>query len=117
MIETAAGRQRSESEYDPRTLDLDLLISRVDSSDGWKPGSGIRPPHPDILERAFVAIPLYELVSDIQLNAEGQNLAQVVAEFEPGWGVPQRLFSRRIRRLLTVSGEAVGTLDACPEPH
>ncbi len=117
VIETAVGRQRSESGYDPRTLDLDLLLSRADSSDGWQPGTEVRAPHRDVQERAFVAIPLYELASNIQLDPEGSNLAQVVGEFEPGWGTPQRLFSRRIKRLLTVSGEAICALDACPEPH
>ncbi|MEE9207766.1 MAG: 2-amino-4-hydroxy-6-hydroxymethyldihydropteridine diphosphokinase [Gemmatimonadota bacterium] len=117
VIETATGRQRAENRNAPRTLDLDLLLSRVDSTDGWRPGEEIRSLHRDVMERAFVAIPLHELASDLRLDAEGSSLGQVVAGFEPGWGTPQRLFSRRIKRLLTVSGEGICALDACQEPH
>ncbi|MEN8144885.1 MAG: 2-amino-4-hydroxy-6-hydroxymethyldihydropteridine diphosphokinase [Gemmatimonadota bacterium] len=116
VIETASGRQRSEHGYAPRTLDLDILVWRAEPSDAWQPEGGSGPQHRDVRERAFVAVPLYEVAGDIRLEPDGSALGHVAASFAPGWGSAQRLFSHRIRRLLTASGEAICTLDACPKP-
>ena len=68
QIEEAAGRERTYRDA-PRTLDLDLLLydsARIDSA-------GLTVPHPRMLQRAFVLVPLAEIaperVSAAQLEA------------------------------------------------
>lgn len=76
-IERAAGRERPYRNA-PRTLDLDLLLyggQRVDSP-------VLTVPHPRLLERAFVLVPLAEiapaLVDAAQLRAvQGQRLTRL----------------------------------------
>ncbi len=57
-IEAAFGRDREkEIRYGPRTLDLDILLYGdlvVDEPD-------LKIPHPLLLERAFVVVPLHEI--------------------------------------------------------
>jgi 2-amino-4-hydroxy-6-hydroxymethyldihydropteridine diphosphokinase len=73
-IEAAAGRQRPYRNA-PRTLDLDLLIH---GSATWNDPS-LTLPHPRMLQRAFVLVPLAEIapqkVSAAQLAAvQGQTI-------------------------------------------
>lgn len=64
-IEAALGRVRHER-WGPRTVDIDLL---------WMEGERIEVPdlilpHPRMLERGFVLVPLAELVPDLVLDGE-----------------------------------------------
>lgn len=76
-IEEAAGRQRPYRNA-PRTLDLDLLLfgnEGIDSPD-------LQVPHPRMMERGFVLVPLAEIapqrVSSAQLQAvAGQVLTRI----------------------------------------
>ncbi len=64
QIEQAAGRERPYRNA-PRTLDLDLLLygsARMDSE-------RLTLPHPRMLQRAFVLVPLAEIAPDL-LSAE-----------------------------------------------
>jgi 2-amino-4-hydroxy-6-hydroxymethyldihydropteridine diphosphokinase len=72
-IERAEGRERTADRCAPRTVDLDLLLfsDQVLSSDG------LTLPHPDIRERAFVAIPLLELAPELVLPDSGTALRSV----------------------------------------
>jgi 2-amino-4-hydroxy-6-hydroxymethyldihydropteridine diphosphokinase len=77
-IENGAGRERPYRNA-PRTLDLDLLLyglARVDSST-------LTVPHPRMLERAFVLVPLAEIapqrVSAAQLQAVADQAIELVA--------------------------------------
>lgn len=77
-IENVAGRERPYRNA-PRTLDLDLLLyglARVDSS-------ALTVPHPRMLERAFVLVPLAEiapqLVSTAQLQAVADQTIELLA--------------------------------------
>lgn len=58
-IEHAFGRERRER-WGPRTLDLDLLAYEGEQ----RTTSDLVLPHPRMFERAFVTIPLLELLSD-----------------------------------------------------
>ena len=59
MIEQQFGRQRTEH-WGPRTLDLDLLLY-----DNWVLDTPeLSLPHPHMTERAFVLVPLAELLPD-----------------------------------------------------
>lgn len=59
-IEAESGRIRTEDKYAPRTIDLDILIygNIIISS------PQLTIPDPDILNRAFIAIPMCELAPD-----------------------------------------------------
>jgi 2-amino-4-hydroxy-6-hydroxymethyldihydropteridine diphosphokinase len=56
-IETAAGRKR-RARWGPRTLDLDLLLFEGET----RRGPDLELPHPRMWERAFVLVPLRELL-------------------------------------------------------
>lgn len=60
LIETAAGRRRLQP-WGPRTLDIDLLTYGSESISE----AGLVLPHPHLLERAFVLVPLAEIVPEM----------------------------------------------------
>lgn len=65
-IELAHGRERPYPNA-PRTLDLDILLygeRQIDDED-------LKVPHPRMLERAFVLVPLLEISSGIEVPAKG----------------------------------------------
>jgi 2-amino-4-hydroxy-6-hydroxymethyldihydropteridine diphosphokinase len=62
-IEKSAGRIRAER-YGPRTLDIDILTYGDDVID--EPGLSI--PHPRMLERAFVLVPLSEIAPEMKVG-------------------------------------------------
>lgn len=67
-IERAAGRVRNGTRWGPRTLDLDLLhMQNVVFND-----ERLVLPHPRIVERAFVLLPLCELEPELDLPAVGR---------------------------------------------
>jgi len=71
-IEAALGRVRSADRYAARPLDLDLLLWDNAILDE----AGLRLPHPEILARAFVAMPLLELEPGLRLPGHARPLAE-----------------------------------------
>jgi 2-amino-4-hydroxy-6-hydroxymethyldihydropteridine diphosphokinase len=74
-LETAAGRQRPYH-HAPRTLDLDLLRygeGRIDSP-------ALTVPHPRLQERAFVLVPLAELLPQLVSAADLARVADQAIE-------------------------------------
>ncbi len=66
-IERRAGRVRGGEQWGPRIIDLDLLVhgdSKIDED-------GLCVPHPRMLERAFVLVPLAELDASLRLPEYG----------------------------------------------
>jgi len=62
--EAALGRKRAgEKRFGPRAIDLDLLLF----ANVRMTGLHLSLPHPRMLERAFVLLPLAELVPDLRL--------------------------------------------------
>jgi 2-amino-4-hydroxy-6-hydroxymethyldihydropteridine diphosphokinase len=87
-IENRFGRDRArERRWGPRTLDLDLIA--YDDVAMQKPELTL--PHPRALERAFVLVPLAEIVPDRVIA--GQSVASALA----------RLSTAGIRRLPALS--------------
>lgn len=74
-LETGAGRQRSYRNA-PRPLDLDILLY----GDASISSPALQVPHPRMLERAFVLVPLAEIaphrVSRAQLGAVASQVIQ-----------------------------------------
>ena len=93
QVERLLGRTRAENASAPRTIDLDLLVILDD--DG-QPAAGA-PVHPDVESRAFVALPLLELVGDLTLPASGRRLSDVARGFSEPPGTPLPLLSRALK--------------------
>jgi 2-amino-4-hydroxy-6-hydroxymethyldihydropteridine diphosphokinase len=73
-IETKFGRDRSkETRWGPRTLDLDLIA--YDDVSMQEPNLTL--PHPRLFERAFVLVPLAEIVPDRVIA--GRSIAAALA--------------------------------------
>ena len=87
-IERALGRDRTrEQRYGPRTIDLDIL--RYGDREVREPDLQI--PHPRMIERAFVLVPLAEIAPEIIVG--GVPIADALARLDRS-GVVRYLLSR-----------------------
>lgn len=86
-IEAALGRVRCVR-WGPRPIDIDILL--YGNTVVNRPG--LRIPHPGLKERAFVLLPLHELVPDLVLP-DGEPLAAMVARLDRAGG--PRVVKRR----------------------
>ena len=100
QIEDALGRIRTEDRYAPRTMDLDVLLHLPEGGhpsslepEGFSGGT----PHPDVLTRAWVALPLFELAPDLTLPPESTPLAEIAASFDGPGGLPETGFTTELR--------------------
>ncbi len=66
-LEQAHGRVHSGEHWEPRPLDLDILMYGDQQIDG----PNLQIPHPYMAERAFVLYPLAELVTDLNIPGYG----------------------------------------------
>lgn len=92
-IENSLGRRRTEDKYAPRTIDLDLIVY----GDLMIDAEGIRLPDPDILERPFLAIPLFELAPDLILPGFGSRISEIAARFPQDGIKPLEDYARLLR--------------------
>ena len=90
-IEADLGRKRTFVNA-PRTIDIDILLlgDQVVQSDE------LSIPHPRMLERAFVMVPLAEIAPDVLHPVTGRSMTELAAELgdtssevwiveDPGW--------------------------------
>lgn len=92
-IENNLGRKRTEDKYAPRTIDLDLIVYgdlRIDAE-------GIKLPAPEILERPFLAIPLFELAPDMVLAGYGLRIGEIAAKLPQDGMKPLKDYVRHLR--------------------
>jgi len=73
-----AGRQRGESRYAPRTLDVDLLLY----DDLILDEPPVRLPRSDVLKYSFVLGPLAEIAPDLRHPQTGKRIAEHWDEFD-----------------------------------
>lgn len=93
-IEDGLGRRRSADKFAPRTIDLDLIVY----GDMVMDADGIRLPDPEILERPFLAVPLFELAPHLVLPGSRRPIAEVAASLSPH-GMPSLPeFTRLLRQ-------------------
>lgn len=92
-IEEVLGRIRGADKYAPRTIDLDIIV--YGNAIINEPGLVI--PDPDIVNRAFIAVPLLELEPDLVLPDYEVKLADVVESMPADSMVPLIDFTRRLR--------------------
>lgn len=83
-VEAEHGRDRSnELRWGPRTLDIDILLYEdriVDEPD-------LQVPHPRMTERAFVLVPLAEIMPPGACLPDGVSLSRHIAELAPIEGI------------------------------
>lgn len=93
-IENALARERGDDRNAPRTIDLDLVLYGDLVSDE----AGIVLPAPEILERAFVALPLLELDRNLVLPGTDTLLRELARGLSSEQMEPAELFNARLRR-------------------
>jgi 2-amino-4-hydroxy-6-hydroxymethyldihydropteridine diphosphokinase len=98
-IEAALGRRRTADKYASRTIDLDLLLY----GDLLLSSNDLTLPDPDILKRAFIAVPLYELAPALALPGSGLPIRQIAKQFAAQSMHPLREYTRRLQDELLVS--------------
>lgn len=94
-IEAALGRARTEDRYAPRTIDLDLvwMEERIERSPPL--------PDPEIGERPHLAIPLAELIPDLQHPVTGESLRSMADRLRPAASLrPRPHVSSELRKML-----------------
>ncbi len=77
-IELELGRDPDTPRHGPRPVDIDLLLMR----DRVLEGPDLRLPHPELLERRFVLVPLLELDFAL-LHPDGSALSDALARLPP----------------------------------
>ena len=78
-IECSRGRERGDTRWGPRIIDLDLLAYAESVIE--EPGLTI--PHPGIAERNFVLLPLREIAPEFEIPGLGRVQDIAVNEKEP----------------------------------
>ncbi|MBA2876732.1 2-amino-4-hydroxy-6-hydroxymethyldihydropteridine diphosphokinase [Thermaerobacillus caldiproteolyticus] len=81
-IEQELGRKR-EIRWGPRTLDLDILLYNRENIETEQ----LTIPHPRMVERAFVLVPLFELDAHIRIPNVKQHIALIIDELPDREGV------------------------------
>ena len=105
-IENSLGRKRSEDKYAPRTIDLDLILYgdlAMDAED-------IKLPDPEILERPFLAIPLFELAPDLVLAGYNLRIGEIAARLPQDGMRPLTGYAHRLRK---EAGRGFGVKGRC----
>ncbi len=93
-IEKELGRERTEDKLAPRPIDLDLILY----DDIIMEGEALTLPDPQILRRAFLAIPLRELSPELRLPGSGISIAEVAASM-PDQGIkPLKQYTENLRK-------------------
>jgi 2-amino-4-hydroxy-6-hydroxymethyldihydropteridine diphosphokinase len=77
-IEYRQGRERHQSKYSGRTLDIDILLF----DDLCGEFDGICLPRPEITDNAYVLWPLAEIAGDLALPGTHSRIAELWEEFD-----------------------------------
>lgn len=93
-VENKLGRERGADPNAPRSIDLDLVLY----GDLVCSEEGLVLPAPEILERAFVALPLLELKPELVLPGTDQPLRALAVGLSSSEMVPADAFNTRLRR-------------------
>ncbi|MDA8093166.1 MAG: 2-amino-4-hydroxy-6-hydroxymethyldihydropteridine diphosphokinase [Betaproteobacteria bacterium] len=93
-IEDALGRQRVADKFAARTIDLDLIVYDELAMET----AGLRLPDPDIMDRPFLAIPLWELAPDLILPGRNMAIAAIAARLRAEMMKPLEGYTAHLRR-------------------
>jgi 2-amino-4-hydroxy-6-hydroxymethyldihydropteridine diphosphokinase len=95
-IEEKLGRKRTENKYASRTIDLDLIAY----GDLCIATKELVVPDSKIQERAFLAVPLYEIEPGLQLPCWDKSIEEIADSFEDRDMIPLEDFTNTLRSLL-----------------
>ena len=104
MVEEALGRVRTPDKYAPRTMDLDLIVY----DDLALRTTEMALPDPQITQRPFLAISLFELAPELILPGTGQKIKDVAAKFRGEDMVPLTEYTELLRREVLNYGRREG---------
>ncbi|HEY1724364.1 MAG TPA: 2-amino-4-hydroxy-6-hydroxymethyldihydropteridine diphosphokinase [Steroidobacteraceae bacterium] len=76
-IETLCGRRRSDPKWEPRKMDLDLLLY----GEAVESGAGYTLPRRDLTRRIYMLGPLAELAPDCSYPPSGPTIAELWRDF------------------------------------
>jgi 2-amino-4-hydroxy-6-hydroxymethyldihydropteridine diphosphokinase len=97
-IERKLGRERTDDPHAPRPIDLDIALMGGLAVDE----DGLQIPDPDIAERAFLAVPLYELAPEAIIPPTQQSLADIVRTFAQTPMPCETEFTQQLRKRFLV---------------
>lgn len=95
-IETQLGRERTEDKFAPRTIDLDIIVYEdyvIDNPD-------IIIPDPQVLKRAYLAIPLYELAPDLLIPKYKMLIKDIAANMYTSGMQPLEEYTKTLKKEL-----------------
>lgn len=92
-IEDLLGRRRMADKFAARTIDLDLIVYGELALDA----EGLSLPDPDILERPFLATPLFELAPDLVLAGYDLPIREIAARLPQGGMAALQAYTRLLR--------------------
>ena len=91
-IEARLGRRRGSDRNAPRTIDLDIALYGDLVID--EPAGGLRIPDPEIVSRAYLALPLAQVGPRVPHPQTGETLAEIAARLAPGPEAPRLVAPR-----------------------
>jgi 2-amino-4-hydroxy-6-hydroxymethyldihydropteridine diphosphokinase len=95
-IEKKLGRKRAGDTPASRTIDLDILVyDRIVIRN-----EKLHIPDPDILERPFLALPLYELSRNMILPGWNRAISAVAEQLKDNDMTPLMEYTEKLRRIL-----------------
>jgi 2-amino-4-hydroxy-6-hydroxymethyldihydropteridine diphosphokinase len=80
QIETACDREPNAPKWAPRSMDLDVLLF----GDLICTDPGFIVPRPDLLKRAYMLKPLFDIAPDVMHPSAEKTIAELWAEFDQG---------------------------------
>ncbi|OHD71404.1 MAG: 2-amino-4-hydroxy-6-hydroxymethyldihydropteridine diphosphokinase [Spirochaetes bacterium RBG_16_49_21] len=106
-IEKKLGRRRTFDKSAPRSIDLDILVyDEVVMNDGE-----LCIPDPAILERPFVAMPLYELAEELILPGWNRSMREIAEKLKDDDLRPMPEYTKQLRRIISNGYRKSGTPD------
>ena len=95
-LEEELGRRRGADPFAARPIDLDLIVY----DDLATETAGLRLPDPDIMDRPFLAVPLWELAPDLILPGSGMGIAALAARLRAQPMTPLAGYTAGLRKEL-----------------
>lgn len=93
-IEKALGRERTEDKFAARPIDLDLILY----DDMVMEDEALTLPDPQILLRAFIAVPLHEVSPGLRLPGSGVSIAEIAASLSDRGMEPLKQYTENLRK-------------------
>lgn len=75
VIERDLGRERDAERWGPREIDIDILLYGAETLDE----EGLTVPHPRMLERGFVLVPLAEIAAERRFPGREETISVLAA--------------------------------------